>query len=81
MARSVTQAESMNLYSTNQEFVWLRLLLKYKSYTDQESTTIFQDNQGCIALARNPVYHARTKHIEIKFYFLREKFLNEVIAL
>lgn len=40
-----------------------------------------QVNQGCVALAKNPVYHVRTKHIDIKFHFLREKVLNEVIAL
>ena len=36
-------------------------------------TMIYEDNQGCIALARNPVFHSRTKHIDTKFHFLREK--------
>ena len=71
----------MSLYSATQEVIWLRLLLKDLEYTDQAATIIFQDNQGCIALAKNPVYHARTKHINIKFHFLREKVLDEVITL
>ena len=81
VATSSTEAEYMSLYSATQEVIWLRLLLKDLEYTDQAATIIFQDNQGCIALAKNPVYHARTKHIDIKFHFLREKVLDEVIAL
>ena len=81
VATSSTEAEYMSLYSATQEAIWLRLLLKDLERTDQVATKIFQDNQGCIALAKNPVYHARTKHIDIKFHFLREKVIHEVIAL
>ena len=44
-------------------------------------TMIYEDNQGCIALARNPVFHSRTKHIDIKFHFLREKIKEGVMKL
>ena len=71
----------MSLYSATQEAIWLRLLLKDLNYIDQAATIIYQDYQGCIALAKNPVYHARTKHIDIKFHFLREKKDGDVIAL
>ena len=81
VATSSTEAEYMSLYSATQEAIWLRLLLKDLKYSDKASTTIYQDNQGCIALAKNPVYHSRTKHIDIKFHFLREKVLEEVITL
>ena len=37
------------------------------------ATIIFEDNQGCIALAKNPVKHERTKHIDIRHHFIREK--------
>jgi len=33
---------------------------------------IYNDNQGCIALSKNPVHHQRTKHIRIRYHFLRE---------
>ena len=39
------------------------------------------DNQGAIALAKNPVYHARTKHIEVQHYFVREKVARGAIIL
>ena len=67
--------------SATQEAIWLRCLLRDLQYCAEVATTIFQDNQECIALAKNPVYHSRTKHIDIKFHFLREKIASEVIAL
>ena len=81
VATSSTEAEYMSLYSATQEAIWLRCLLKDLQYCAEVATTIFQENQGCIALAKNPVYHSRTKHIDIKFHFLREKVASEVIAL
>ena len=33
---------------------------------------IFEDNQSCIALANNPVHYARTKHIDIRYHFIRD---------
>ena len=37
------------------------------------TTIIYGDNQGAIALARNPQFHARTKHIDTQHHFVREK--------
>jgi hypothetical protein len=39
--------------------------------------TLWCDNLGAIALASNPVYHARTKHIEVDYHFIREKVVNK----
>jgi len=39
------------------------------------------DNQSCIALARNPEFHARTKHIDIQYHFIREKVEGGEVAL
>jgi hypothetical protein len=36
---------------------------------------IYQDNQGVIALAKNTIFHQRTKDIDIKFYFVCEKLI------
>ena len=70
VATSSIEAEYMALYAAAQEAVWLRLLLSDIGFELGAATTIYEGNQGCIALAKNPVYHSRTKHIEIKFYFL-----------
>ena len=81
VATSSTEAEYMALYSATQEAVWLRLLLSELGCTLETATKIYEDNQGCIALAKNPVFHARTKHIDIKYHFLREKVEEGVIEL
>ncbi|KAG6617006.1 Retrovirus-related Pol polyprotein from transposon TNT 1-94 [Phytophthora cinnamomi] len=81
VATSSTEAEYMALYNATQEAVWLRQLLKDVGAECVGATTIFQDNQGCIALAKNPAYHSRTKHIHLKYHFLREKVEDKIIVL
>jgi len=45
------------------------------------ATTIMCDNQGCIALAKNPTHHSCTKHIDIQHHFIREKLESGEIGL
>ena len=45
------------------------------------ATQIYEDNQGCIALAKNPVYQARTKHIDTKYHFVREAIQNGEVRM
>jgi hypothetical protein len=40
------------------------------------STVIYSDNLSSIQLAKNPVFHARTKHIEVHYHFVRERVLS-----
>ena len=37
------------------------------------ATHIFTDNQSAMEVARNPVFHARTKHIEVHYHYVRER--------
>ena len=48
---------------------------------DDTPTTIFENNQGCITLAKNPAYHAKTKHIDIQHHFIWEKVEDKEIDL
>ena len=73
VATSSTEAEYMSLYSAVQEAIWLRRLLKDLKYESSGAIKIYQDNQGTIALAKNPTFHSRTKHIDIKYHFAREQ--------
>ena len=43
--------------------------------------TIHEDNQGTIAMSKNPIQHKRTKHIDIKFHFVREKIQDKTMEL
>ena len=46
-----------------------------------DSTTIYCDNLNTIQLAKNPVFHARTKHIEVHYHFVREGVVSSEVAL
>ena len=74
VALSTTEAEYMALSESTQEAVWLKRLLEDLQQRDSNAPiTIYGDNQGSIALTRNPEYHRRTKHIDIRHHFVREK--------
>ena len=61
--------------------LWLRQLYKEFNGELKDPTTIFEDNQAAIKLAKNPQYHGRTKHISIKYHFVREQVSNGTIQL
>ena len=63
------------------EAKWLRMLLRDLGYAQNGPTTIFEDNQGCMALAKNPEFHARTKHIDILHHFIREALEDKEVVL
>jgi hypothetical protein len=81
VALSTTEAEYMASCMANREAVWLRRLLENLGYPQKSATTIFEDNRGCIDLSKNPVSHFRTKHIDIRHHFVREKTLAGEVAL
>ena len=72
VALSTSEVEYMSLGSATQEALWLRRLLNDLHAKNQEPIQIREDNQGTIAMTRNPVGHKRTKHIDIRHHFVRE---------
>ncbi len=72
VALSSTEAEYISLCSAAQETVWMRNLLRSIGFEQTGPTTILEDNQGAIALSKNPKGHHRTKHIDIKYHYIRE---------
>jgi len=81
VALSTTEDEYMAASYCTREAIWLRQLLEDVKCEDVEGTLILCDNQGAIALAKNPVHHARTKHIEMQHHFVREKVEKGTITL
>ena len=81
IALSTTEAEYMATSHCTKEAVWLRQLLADVGYVQEGPTSIMCDNQGCIALAKNPTHHSRTKHIDVQHHFIREKLENQEICL
>ena len=80
-ALSTTEAEYVAASSAGQEAVWLRLLLQSLGFEQKKATVIQEDNQGCIALSKNPKFHARTKHIDIKHHYIRDLVTTNQIDL
>ena len=80
-ALSTTEAEYIALVQAAKESIWIQGLLKELGFTTVDSNLIYGDNQGSIALANNPEYHARTKHIDIQYHFIRECVQNNKINL
>ena len=82
VALSSCEAEYIAETQAAKEAIWLRRLLQEMLLQENPSpTTIFADNQGAIALAKNPQFHARTKHIDTNVHFVREKQAEGVITL
>ncbi|GKU90016.1 hypothetical protein SLEP1_g4069 [Rubroshorea leprosula] len=52
--------------------VWLRKMLRDLCHTQEKAIKIPCDNMSAVAIAKNPVFHGRTKHFKIKYYLLRE---------
>ncbi len=63
------------------EAMWLRSFLAELGFNQREPTIIFEDNQACIAMSKNPECHDRSKHIAIRYHFLREQVERGEIAL
>ncbi|PKU66636.1 Retrovirus-related Pol polyprotein from transposon TNT 1-94 [Dendrobium catenatum] len=72
IARSSTEAEYRALAMETTEILWLRQLLADLHQPQETTTTVYCDNTSAIALANNPIFHARTKHIEVDCHFIRD---------
>jgi hypothetical protein len=72
MALSTAEAEFIVLCVAVREAVWLRKLLADLFGHEMDSTSIHCDNQSCVKLSENPVFHNKSKHIEIKYHYIRD---------
>jgi hypothetical protein len=81
VALSSTEAKYRGVTIAASEVVWLQKLLSDLGQSVDALVVIYYDNINSILLANNPVYHARTKHIEVHYHFIREKVLAKEIDL
>lgn len=80
MALSSTEAEYIALTSTIQEGIWLQQLAREINYP-LLPTTIYCDNQSAKLLATSSGFKDRTKHIDIRHHFIREKIQNNIVKV
>ena len=81
VSRSSTEAEYRSLAITTAELYWLRMLLKDLGVYLYHPPILWCDNVSALALASNPIFHAHSKHVEVDYYFVREKLLNKDLVV
>jgi hypothetical protein len=81
VALSSTEAEYIAAAHATKEVVWLRRLLNELGQAPRDPTLLHVDNQSAIAIVQNPEFHDRTKHIDVRYHFLRQKVDSRDILL
>jgi hypothetical protein len=72
IALRTAEAEYIVACSASCEAIWLRKLLTGLFDLEMRATLILCDNQSCIKMTENPVFHYRSKHIEIHYHYIRD---------
>ena len=70
MAKSSAEAEHRAMTLATCELIWLKQLLHELRFGKDEQMTLVCDNQAALHIASNPVFHERTKHIEVDCHFI-----------
>ena len=78
---STTEAEYVALALCLQELLYLKHLLSELGLKFTEAIPVYEDNQSCIKVASNPELHARTKHIDVRYFFVKDLVADGVFEL
>ncbi|KAL2239854.1 UNVERIFIED_CONTAM: Retrovirus-related Pol polyprotein from transposon TNT 1-94 [Sesamum indicum] len=80
VALSTTEAEYIATTEAFKEAIWLEGLVKEIGFL-KKRLTVFSDSQSSIQLCKNPIFHDRTKHIDVRFHFIRDIVSKDIIKL
>ncbi|KHN05649.1 Copia protein, partial [Glycine soja] len=81
VSKSSTEVEYRAMSAACSKIIWLRGLLTELGFSQAQPTPLHADNTSAIQIAANPVYHERTKHIEVDCHFIRDAYDRRVISL
>ncbi|MCH84640.1 retrovirus-related Pol polyprotein from transposon TNT 1-94, partial [Trifolium medium] len=81
VSRSSSEAEYRALSTATCELIWLLFLMKDLNMHCSKPPVIYCDSQSAMHIAQNPVFHERTKHLEIDCHFVREKLQQGILRL
>ena len=81
VTRSSIEAKYRAMANCTADLTWVRMILKDLGIFLRSPPTIWYDNLSALTLASNPMFHARTKHVEVDYHFIREKVTNRDIQL
>ena len=75
------EAEYVALAEGSKSAIWADRWINEVGYTTEIPITLLGDNNGSISLAKNPENHGRTKHIDVRYHFIREKVEEGLISV
>jgi len=81
VALNIAKAECTATCSASCEAIWVQKLLLDVFNLEMEATVIVCDNQNCMKMTENPVFHDKTKHIEILYFYIRDMVQKGAIKL
>jgi len=81
VALSSTEAEYVSLSEAIREAIHLSSFVEELGLNTLSKITIFNDNQSAGKLVENPIFHSRTKHVDIKHHFIRQAVKNYPIDI
>ena len=73
VSRSSTEAEYKAVADTTAELIWIQVLLRELGVPQHRPPSLWCDNIGATYLTKNPIFHRRTKHVEVDYHFVRER--------
>lgn len=80
-SQSSTKAEYKALENATAELIWLQSVLQELKIYQSCAPVLWCDNLGATYLTANPVFHARTKHIEVDFHFVKQIVTNKALEV
>lgn len=78
VSRSSAEAEYRSMASTVCELKWLKGILFSLGVSHSNPMELYCNNQVALHIVKNPVFHERTKHIEVDYHFVRDEVLPEI---
>lgn len=78
---SSAEAEYVAVTLATKEGMWLQMLIEELDMVPKPPLKIFCDNLSCVYLASNPKHSERTKHVDMKFHFIRELVESQKLSL